>query len=175
MFLHYQSTTISEELRHSLETEEEGLPGEMLDAHAVMAPLMLENGTQANEGEESQVDIGCSRASTDKFTEKNHRRIRSGNRQPYVRLLIAKCKARFGVASNTEASRRAVRAYATREMDSHGLRMTEQQRLLPLVLTAVSTPDKFEIRAGMMYNSSFAIVRRATHACLQALGGHTSF
>ncbi len=118
---------------------------------------------------------GCVVLDTAKIEEKNHRRVRKGGRQPYLRQIVAKCKVRFGIAKNTEAQRRAVRNYAMQEMSKHGLRDDEQQRILPLVVAATMTPDKHEVEAECAFNSGFGVVRRATMSLLKAASGHTTF
>lgn len=118
---------------------------------------------------------GCVKLDTTKIEEKRHRRVRSGCRGSYQRQIVAACKVRFGTAKNTEAQRRAVRNYATQEMCKHGVRDDEQQRLLPLVVTATLTPDKHEVSAEASFNSGFGVVRRATMSLLKAVSGHTTF
>lgn len=114
---------------------------------------------------------GCVELDTTKIIEKLHRRVRKGCRGKYLRQIVAKCKVRFGTAKNTEAQRRAVRNFATQKMCEHGLRDGEQQRLLPMVVAAILTPDKHEVNAECAFNSGFGIARRAKMALLKAVSG----
>lgn len=131
----------------------------------------LKNGC----AKEAGTVAGCVQLDTTKIDERCHRRVRKGCRTPYQRQIVAACKVRFGIAKNTEAQRRAIRNFAAQEMSKHGLRYVEQQRLLPLVVAATMTPDKFEVSAEAAFNSGFGVYRRAKMSFLRATSAHTSF
>jgi len=105
--------------------------------------------------------------------DKVKRRVKTHQRAPYQREIVAAAKAKFGVAKRTEANLRAIRRFCIQKMTSDHMRDTHIQALLPTIVEAVMCPDKYEIKASRMACSGFAVRRQAEYQILRAAAGYT--
>lgn len=76
-----------------------------------------------------------------------HRGVKQGRQMQYMNAVIAECKVKFGVPSNTTANRKAVERFAGGIMKKHGVRPTHIQMYLPLVTKMVFVPNKWQVEA----------------------------
>jgi len=102
------------------------------------------------------------------------RRVKTGRVSLFKREVLAAVKAKFGTPKRTEANVRAVRRYATDVMKAHNLRHTHLQMVLPGIVEASFTPDKWEVEAARTSVSWTAQWRRLKVETLRRVGGLTS-
>nr|WRQ65535.1 tombus P33-like protein [Tolivirales sp.] len=70
-----------------------------------------------------------------------------GQRKQYMFTVIADIKVKMGVPENTRANHMVVRRMATDIMTEHGLRPTEQKRIIDKIIRAVFIEDRWETEA----------------------------
>lgn len=107
-------------------------------------------------------------------TEPIKRRVKTGRVSLFKREVLAAVKAKFGTPKRTEANVRAVRRYATDIMKEHNLRHTHLQMVLPGIVEASFTPDKYEVEAANTGVCWTAQWRRLKVEALRRVGGLTS-
>jgi len=91
---------------------------------------------------------------TTPLVEKCHRRVH--RRVPYAIQLTRQLKIRFGVPKDTSADRAAVRRAAIKIMTQHGVRYTEQRRIIERAVAGVFIPDHEDVFAKKMLNTTIA-------------------
>ncbi len=76
-----------------------------------------------------------------------HRKVKKTGQMQYMNAVIAECKVKFGVPTNTRANQMAVARYAGNLMKQHGLRPTHIRQYKPLITKMVFVADKWEVEA----------------------------
>nr|WRQ65727.1 hypothetical protein [Tolivirales sp.] len=181
---HYQSSFVSAEgshLREILEGEIDGAPSIDLTEEVSVATNSGAINVAAHRAipvDELSFFADETTTAVDSFPavelrEKVKRRVKAHCRKPYQREMVAAAKAKFGVAKRTEANSRAIRRFCIQKMASDHMRDTHMQALLPVIVEAVMCPDKYEIKAGRMACSGFAVRRQVEYQILRAASGYT--
>lgn len=86
----------------------------------------------------------------------HHRVVRKGQSHDYMNAVIAECKVKFGVPSNTIANRKAIERYASTLMKGHGVRPTHIRKYLPMVTKMVFIPDQWQVEAERLSGTAAA-------------------
>lgn len=97
--------------------------------------------------------------------DRRHRRLpRSGRRRnKYVSVVVAEVKAKVGTPTDKEANRLVIRRIARGIMESHGLRPTHQQVVMPHIIECVLLMSAEEVEAKRWANSLAVSWRRKGH------------
>jgi len=134
--------------------------------------LDILEGNCNEELSEELVEVSRPRLVTGERTESMiKRRIKSGNKAPYTREIVAAVKAKFGTPKRTEANLRAVRRYATEVMRENNLRHTNIQQILPIIIAAAFVPDKYEILGMELASCEIALERQSEFEELRRIAG----
>jgi len=93
-----------------------------------------------------------------------HRRVRRKVQNLYAKSVLDEVRVKFGVPSNTESNRLAIRRFASGIMQKHGVRPTQISKMLPFIVEVAFVPSDADIHAAE-WGRSLAAVKRKDAYC----------
>lgn len=153
---YYESATDAHTIHQLLNSGYDGLAVDAVEEGIVPIPGTMESaeGTAmvGSPAVSAQADLPKPKTGMVEYTGNPtvvdlHRRVNEEKSHEYMNAVIAECKIKFGVPSNTTANRKAIERFAANIMKKHGVRPTHIRKYLPIVTKMTFVPDQWQVEA----------------------------